>query len=98
MVKIVSLAAMTLASFCSIASAQPAPADGSLTPDPAKFAEHKQMELQRISQRMQGLQTLQACVQGAADHAAMRACNEAARASMGRGGPGGQGRPGRAAN
>jgi len=76
--------AVALAGIGSMAAAQTAPSGA---PDPAKFAEHKQMELQHIGQRIQALQTLQGCVQVAADHAAMRTCNESARAAMGRGGP-----------
>ena len=48
----------------------------------ADFAQHKQHELARIAERIQALQTLQGCVQSAADHAAIKACNENARASM----------------
>jgi hypothetical protein len=44
--------------------------------DPAKFAEHKQKALARIQEHMQGLQAFQSCVQGAADHAAMKVCHE----------------------
>jgi hypothetical protein len=43
------------------------------------------MELSRIAARLQALQTLQACVQSAPDHAAMHSCNEAARPAMGHG-------------
>ena len=89
----ISLIAAALAGMASMAGAQTAPAGG---PDPAKFAEHKQLELQRIGQRMQALQTLQSCVQAAPDHAALRSCNESARASMGRGGH--RGGPERAMN
>ena len=48
----------------------------------ADFAQHKQRELARIAERIQALQTLQGCVQAAADHNAIKACNENARASM----------------
>ena len=51
------------------------------------FAQHKQRELARIAERIQALQALQGCVQAAADQAALKTCNENARASMkGRGG------------
>ena len=51
------------------------------------FAQHKQRELARIAERIQALQALQGCVQAAADQAALKTCNETARASMkGRGG------------
>jgi len=41
----------------------------------------------RIAERIQALQALQGCVQAAADQAALKTCNENARASMkGRGG------------
>ena len=51
------------------------------------FAQHKQRELARIAARIQALQALQGCVQAAADQAALKTCNENARASMkGRGG------------
>jgi hypothetical protein len=51
------------------------------------FAQHKQRELARIAERIQALQALQGCVQAAADAAALKTCNENARASMkGRGG------------
>ena len=63
-----------------IAAAQPggaaAPGGG------AEFAQHKQRELARIAERIQALQTLQGCVQAAADHNAVKACNENARAAM----------------
>lgn len=62
------------------AAAQPggatAPGNG------AEFAQHKQHELARIAERIQALQTLQGCVQAAADHNAIKACNENARAWM----------------
>lgn len=67
------------------ASAQPG---GAAPPAGAgDFAQHKQRELARIAERIQSLQALQGCVQAAADAAALKTCNENARASMkGRGG------------
>ena len=51
------------------------------------FAQHKQRELARIAERIQALQALQGCFQAAVDQAALKTCNETARASMkGRGG------------
>ena len=64
------------------AGAQPA---GAAAPGSgADFAQHKQRELARIAERIEALQKLQGCVQAAADHAAVRSCNETARASMNR--------------
>lgn len=51
-------------------------------PGGARFEAHKQQELARIANRIQVLQTLQSCVQAAADHHAVKACNETAHASM----------------
>ncbi len=62
-------------------SAGPAAPPGANTQ--AGLAQHKQKELARIGAHMQVLQTLQNCVQAAPDHAAIKGCNEAARASMG---------------
>ncbi len=62
---------------CGVA-AQPAGAPGG----GADFAQHKQRELARIAERIQALQALQGCVQAAADHGAMKTCNENARAAM----------------
>ncbi|PRC93735.1 hypothetical protein [Solimicrobium silvestre] len=47
----------------------------------AKFADHKTKELARIAHHLEVLQTLQSCVQAANDHAAMKTCNETAKAS-----------------
>ena len=47
------------------------------------FEEHKQKELARIAQHLQMMQTLQSCVQAATDHAAIKSCNEAAKAARG---------------
>jgi hypothetical protein len=66
------------------AAAQPG---GAAAPGGGDFAQHKQRELARIAERIQALQALQGCVQAAADQAALKTCNENARASMkGRGG------------
>jgi len=51
-------------------------------PHAAKFEEHKQHELARITNHLQVLQTLQSCVQSATDHAALKACNQTAHAAM----------------
>ena len=82
--KLAALAlAATLTAGSGLSLAQPA---GPAGPDSAtNFAQHKQMELSRIAARLQALQTLQACVQSAPDHAAMHSCNEAARPAMGHG-------------
>jgi hypothetical protein len=50
-------------------------------PNAAQFAQHKQNELNMIQSRMQILQTLQSCVQGATDHAAIHSCNQTAEAA-----------------
>ena len=64
----------------AIAAAQSASPTSST---PAGFAQHKQMELSRIAAHLQIMQTLQTCVQSAADHAAIKACNETAHAAIG---------------
>ena len=81
--KFVHMARMTLllvAAAPCIASAQPGGAAGA--GGAAEFAQHRQHELARIAERIQALQTLQGCVQAAADHNAIKACNENARAAM----------------
>jgi hypothetical protein len=85
--KLAALAlAATLTAGSGLSLAQPAGSAGPARPDSAtNFAQHKQMELSRIAARLQALQTLQACVQSAPDHAAMHSCNEAARPAMGHG-------------
>jgi hypothetical protein len=91
------LASAALAGICSMAAAQPGNSDQH-TPDPAKFAQHKQTELQHIAQRMQTLQTLQMCVQDAADPTALRACHQSARAAMGHDGQSHESGQGRSTN
>jgi hypothetical protein len=81
--KVAALAlAATLTAGSGMSMAQSASPSAPAGPDTAaNFAQHKQMKLSRIAARMQALQTLQSCVQGAADHAAIKSCNDAARAS-----------------
>jgi hypothetical protein len=74
-----ALLAIALAPALACAQGTPPVAGGS-----AAFAQHKQRELARIASHLQALQTLQSCVQSATDHAAVKACNEAARAAIGR--------------
>jgi hypothetical protein len=60
----------------------PAPAPGVQEGGSAgKFAALQRNQLARIAQRLQVLQTLQACVQGAADVAALKTCNASAKAA-----------------
>jgi hypothetical protein len=70
-----------LVAASSASAAQPASpgASSGAAPD---FAQHKQRELARIAERIQALQSLQSCVQAAADHAAVRTCNETAHDQM----------------
>jgi hypothetical protein len=71
-------ALLTAASAVAMAqSAAPQPGT------PGDFAAYKQRELAQIAAHIQVAQTLQACVQGAADREALKACREAAHASMG---------------
>ena len=84
----ISLPMMALLAALSLtARAQPAPPPPSGSApggnNPAQFAQHKQKELARIAEHLQALQTLQSCVQNAADQTALKACHDAARASMG---------------
>jgi hypothetical protein len=76
--------ALVLAAVSGVSLAQSA-TPAAPTGDPAGFAAHKQQELTRIAAHIQAAQTLQACVQSAADHAAIKSCHEAARAAMGHG-------------
>ena len=46
-------------------------------------ANHKQKELAKIQEKMQVLQSLQSCVNGAQTTDAIKQCNETARASQG---------------
>ena len=50
--------------------------------DPAKFAEHKKKMLAHIETEISDAQKMQTCVKAAMDHAAMKACVDARRASM----------------
>lgn len=55
---------------------------GSQAAPGGRFARQKQKELDHIQARIQIMQTLQSCVQSANDHAAVKACNQAARQSV----------------
>jgi hypothetical protein len=73
---------MAACAFSAHAQSAPPAASAPKAADPAKFDEHKQRELARIEKHLSGLQTLQSCVKAANDHAALKACNQAARAAM----------------
>jgi hypothetical protein len=47
------------------------------------LAAHKQKVLEKIQQKMSTLQTLQSCVNAASDSAAIKSCEEQARAANG---------------
>ena len=47
-------------------------------PDPAAFQTMKAMKIANIQERLQIVQTHLSCAQAAQDHAAMKACHEAA--------------------
>jgi len=80
-VRMLLLASMLMSTFAVNAqSTTPAPPPKNANPE--KFAEHKQKDLARIAQHLQGMQALQSCVQAANDHAALKACHETARAAM----------------
>jgi hypothetical protein len=51
--------------------------------DPASFAAYKQKTLTRIANHIQVAQTLQSCVQGASDSAAVKTCKKTAHSAMG---------------
>lgn len=77
-VSALTLAAVLLASAAFATPSAPATGAGSGKagqPGP-NFAAHKQKVLNQIAERIQRLQTVQACVQGAQDHQAMKACRE----------------------
>ena len=78
------MVAAALLSVTAIAAhAQSAPPPPPPQAGGKNFEEHKQKELARISRHLQIMQTLQSCVQAAADHSAMKACNEAAKPEKG---------------
>jgi len=51
-------------------------------PSADKFAEHKANVLKSIDERIAAIQTEKSCIGGAANHDAIKACREAARANM----------------
>jgi hypothetical protein len=67
----------------TLAAAQSAPTAAG---EGSNFTQHKQQELTRINTHLQILQTLQSCVQSAANPADMKRCNEVARAARPHGG------------
>lgn len=75
---ILSALMLTSAAFAANSAPAPAPNDGSVKPGQQgpNFAAHKQKILGQIAQRIQRLQTVQACVQAAQDHQALKACRE----------------------
>lgn len=77
------LFAVMLTAASAIAMAQSGTPQPGTPGDPANFAAYKQKELAHIAAHIQVAQTLQACVQGATDREALKACREAAHASMG---------------
>ncbi len=76
-----ALFALVLAATSGLSLAQSS-APSSAT-DPAAFAAYKQKTLTRIASHIQVAQTLQTCVQGATDSAAVKSCKKAAHGSMG---------------
>ena len=78
--------ATALFSVMSLSFAQsvgtPGPAGSASGTGGDKFAEHKQMEIAKVQERMQVMQTLLSCVQGANDTAALKACNQTAKQAM----------------
>jgi hypothetical protein len=80
--KFLQVPAMLLLLVAAAPLTAAAPPGGAAPGGGADFAQHKQRELARIAERIQALQTLQGCVQAAADHAAVKTCNENARAAM----------------
>jgi hypothetical protein len=87
--------ASALIAFAALAAGTTAHAQGAVYPvNPAvnngmggtNVAAHKQKELAKIQQKMQVLQTLQSCVNGATTSEAIHQCNETARAAAGHGG------------
>ena len=77
------LFAVLLTAASAVAMAQSGTPQPAAAGDPANFTAYKQKELAHIAAHIQAAQTLQTCVQGAADRAALKACREAAHASMG---------------
>jgi len=78
-IHLIAVLALSCISAAAMAQTASSPAGGK---GAANFAQHKQKELDRIAAHQQVLQTLQSCVQGANDAAAIKACNQAAHASM----------------
>lgn len=50
-------------------------------PDPERFQQHKAQALEHIQKRVQILQQLQSCVQGATSREQMKACHDQERAA-----------------
>ena len=78
---IVGASLALLAAGVCLAQTTPPPAPPE-APPVAKFAEHKAHLLERIDQHAAALSALRSCVSAAADHAAMRVCEEQNRATM----------------
>ena len=76
---VITLLVLSSISALALAQQASAPAGGK---GAANFAQHKQKELDRIAEHLSTLQTLQSCVQAANDHAAIKACNDAAHGAM----------------
>jgi hypothetical protein len=49
--------------------------------DANKFAEHKKMMIDNITQQISNLQNVKSCVESANDHEAIKKCHEAAKAA-----------------
>jgi len=75
-----TLAVLMLASvaFAASTASAPNPASGKTGQPGPNFAAHKQKIVDQITQRIQRLQAVQACVQAAQDHQALKACRESA--------------------
>ena len=75
-------ASAALASTAAVPAAAPGTGSGSGSGIGGQagpnFAARKQKVLSQIAQRIQRLQAVQTCVQGAQDHQAMKACRESA--------------------
>jgi hypothetical protein len=92
---IMNRTAIALLSFAALAAGSAAHAQGAVYPtapgvnggmNSGNITAHKQKELAKIQEKMQVLQSLQSCVNGATTSEAIKQCNETARASMGHGG------------
>ncbi len=77
------LFAVVLTATSALVMAQSGTPQPAAAGDPANFTAYKQKELAHIAAHIQAAQTLQTCVQGTADRAALKVCREAAHGSMG---------------